>query len=70
MKDAGARQTQSQSMLQNLVSQAETVSTDQVASELLALSDQSAGVLSDNVDAIAADPDQVSSGRLKRFRAK
>jgi len=37
MKDAGARQTQSQSMLQNLVSQAETVSTDQVASELLAL---------------------------------
>jgi hypothetical protein len=37
MADAGARQTQSQSMLQNLVSQAETVSTDQVASELLAL---------------------------------
>jgi hypothetical protein len=37
MKDAGARQTQSQSMLQNLVSQAETVSPDQVASELLAL---------------------------------
>jgi len=37
MKDAGARQTQSQSMLQNLVSQAETVSSDQVASELLAL---------------------------------
>ena len=37
MKDAGARQTQSQAMLQNLVSQTETVSTDQVASELLAL---------------------------------
>jgi len=37
MQEAGARQTQSQSMLQNLVSQAETVSSDQVASELLAL---------------------------------
>jgi flagellar hook-associated protein 3 FlgL len=37
MKDAGTRQTQAQSMLQNLVSQTETVSTDQVASELLAL---------------------------------
>ena len=37
MKDAGTRQTQAQSMLQNLVDQTETVSTDQVASELLAL---------------------------------
>ncbi len=37
MQDAGARQTQSQSMLQNLVDQAETVSPDQVASEILAL---------------------------------
>jgi flagellar hook-associated protein 3 FlgL len=37
MKDAGARQTQSASMLQNLIDAAETVSPDQVASELLAL---------------------------------
>jgi flagellar hook protein FlgE len=37
MKDAGARQTQSQSMLQNLIDQAETVSTDRVASQILAL---------------------------------
>ena len=37
MKDAAARQTQSQSMLQNIIDQAETVSTDQVASEILAL---------------------------------
>jgi flagellar hook-associated protein 3 FlgL len=37
MKDAGARQTQSQTMLQNIIDQAETVSTDQVASEILAL---------------------------------
>jgi flagellar hook-associated protein 3 FlgL len=37
MKDAGARQTQSQSMLQNLIDSAETVSTDQVASQILAL---------------------------------
>jgi flagellar hook-associated protein 3 FlgL len=37
MKDAGARQTQAQSMLQNIVAQTETVSTDQVASQILAL---------------------------------
>jgi flagellar hook-associated protein 3 FlgL len=37
MKDAGARQTQSQAMLQNIIDQAETVSTDQVASQILAL---------------------------------
>jgi len=37
MKDAAARQTQSKSMLQNLIDQAETVSTDQVASQILAL---------------------------------
>jgi flagellar hook-associated protein 3 FlgL len=37
MKDAGARQTQTQSMLQNIVSGAESVSPDQVASEILAL---------------------------------
>jgi hypothetical protein len=37
IQDAGARQTQSQSMLQNIVDTTETVSTDQVASEILAL---------------------------------
>ncbi len=37
MKDASARQTQSQAMLQSLVDQAETVSPDQVASQILAL---------------------------------
>ena len=37
MKDAGARQTQTASMLQNLIDAAETVSPDQVASELLSL---------------------------------
>jgi hypothetical protein len=37
MQDAGARQTQTQSMLQNLIDQTETVSTDQVASQILAL---------------------------------
>jgi flagellar hook-associated protein 3 FlgL len=37
MKDAGARQTQAQSMLQNIVAQTETVSSDQVASQILAL---------------------------------
>jgi flagellar hook-associated protein 3 FlgL len=37
MKDAGARQTQAQSMLQNIVAQTETVSPDQVASQILAL---------------------------------
>ena len=37
MKDAGTRQTQTQSMLQNLIDQAENVSSDQVASEILAL---------------------------------
>ncbi|HTA99966.1 MAG TPA: flagellar protein [Bradyrhizobium sp.] len=37
MSAAGTRQTQTQSMLQNLISQAETVSPDQVASQILAL---------------------------------
>ena len=37
MKDATARQTQTQAMLQNIVDQAESVSTDQVASQILAL---------------------------------
>jgi flagellar hook-associated protein 3 FlgL len=37
MTDAGARQTQTQTMLQNMVAQTETVSSDQVASEILAL---------------------------------
>jgi flagellin-like hook-associated protein FlgL len=37
MKDAGARQTQSQTQLQNIIDQTETVSTQQVASQLLAL---------------------------------
>jgi flagellar hook-associated protein 3 FlgL len=37
MKDASARQTQSQTMLQNVVDQTETVSTEQVASQILAL---------------------------------
>ena len=37
MSAAGDRQTQTQSMLQNLISQAETVSPDQVASQILAL---------------------------------
>jgi flagellar hook-associated protein 3 FlgL len=37
MKDIAARQSQSQLMLQNLVDQTETVSSDQVATEILAL---------------------------------
>jgi flagellar hook-associated protein 3 FlgL len=37
MKDASARQSQTQNMLQNMVDQTETVSTQQVASEILAL---------------------------------
>jgi hypothetical protein len=37
MKDVAARQSQSQLMLQNLVDQTETVSSDQVATEILAL---------------------------------
>lgn len=37
MKDATARQAQSQVMLQNMVGSTETVSTEQVASEILAL---------------------------------
>ncbi len=37
MKDATSRQTQTQAMLQNIVDQAESVSPDQVASEVLAL---------------------------------
>jgi len=37
IKDAAARQTQAQGQLQGIVDQAESVSTDQVASELLAL---------------------------------
>src|ERR1700682_3622920 len=37
MKNATSRQTQSQAMLQSIVDQAETVSPDQVASEVLAL---------------------------------
>ena len=37
MKDASARQTQSKTMLQNVVDQTETVSTEQVASQILAL---------------------------------
>ncbi|MGA9089798.1 MAG: flagellar protein [Bradyrhizobium sp.] len=37
MKDASARQTQSQTMLQNVVDQTETVSTAEVASQILAL---------------------------------
>ena len=37
MKEAGARQSQTKTMLQNIVDQTETVSTQQVASELLAL---------------------------------
>jgi flagellar hook-associated protein 3 FlgL len=37
MKDAGARQTQAKGMLQGIVDQAENVSSDQVASQILAL---------------------------------
>jgi flagellar hook-associated protein 3 FlgL len=37
MQDATARQTQSQALLQNMISTTETVSPDQVASEVLAL---------------------------------
>jgi flagellar hook-associated protein 3 FlgL len=37
MKEAGARQSQTQALLQNIVDQTETVSTQQVASEILAL---------------------------------
>jgi hypothetical protein len=37
MKDAKARQTQAQTMLQNMVDQAEGISNDQVASQILAL---------------------------------
>jgi flagellar hook-associated protein 3 FlgL len=37
MKDASARQTQSQTQLQNVIDQTETVSTQEVASQLLAL---------------------------------
>ena len=37
MKDIAARQSQSRIMLQNIVDQSETVSSDQVATELLAL---------------------------------
>jgi flagellar hook-associated protein 3 FlgL len=37
MKDASARQTQTQTMLQNVVDQTETVSTQEVASQILAL---------------------------------
>jgi hypothetical protein len=37
MKDASTRQTQAKGMLQNIVEQAESVSTDQVASQILAL---------------------------------
>lgn len=37
MKDAGARQTQTKAMLQNIVDGAESVSPDQVASQILAL---------------------------------
>jgi flagellar hook-associated protein 3 FlgL len=37
MKDATARQTQTQSMLQNIVADTETVSTQEVASQILAL---------------------------------
>jgi flagellar hook-associated protein 3 FlgL len=37
MKEASARQTQTQTMLQSIVDQTETVSTQQVASEILAL---------------------------------
>jgi flagellin-like hook-associated protein FlgL len=37
MKDASARQTQTQTLLQNVVDQTETVSTQEVASQILAL---------------------------------
>src|SRR5262249_6688425 len=37
MKDASSRQTQAQTILQDMVGKTETVSTDQVASEVLAL---------------------------------
>jgi len=37
MKEASARQTQTQTMLQNIVDQTETVSTQEVASQILAL---------------------------------
>jgi hypothetical protein len=37
MKDATARQTQTQAMLQNIVADTETVSTQEVASQILAL---------------------------------
>jgi flagellar hook-associated protein 3 FlgL len=37
MKDASGRQTQTQTMLQNIVDQTETVSTQEVASQILAL---------------------------------
>ena len=37
MKDATARQKQAQGMLQSIVDQTETISPDQVASQILAL---------------------------------
>ena len=63
MKDATARQTQTQSMLQNMVDSTETVSTGPGGQPDPGAADQPAGVLSDHVDALAADADQISSAR-------
>ena len=66
MKDATARQTQSQTMLQNMVDSTETVSTRSGRQRNPGAADRAAGVLPDHLDAVATDPDQVSAGRLVR----
>ena len=66
MKDITSRQNQSQLMLQNLVDQTETVSSDQVATEIFGAADQIAGIISNHIDALAADAREVPADRIVR----
>ena len=64
MKAASDRQTQTQSVLQNMIDSTETVSTEQVASQILATSDLLVRLLPDDLHAFQLTLTKFLSGGL------
>ena len=59
MKDATARQKLTQATMQNIIDQAENVSTDEVAKSVAGAADRPAGVIPDHGNALAAQPGKI-----------
>ena len=67
MQDATARQTQTQTLLQNMIAQHRDRFDGTGGQRDPGAADQPAGVIPDHLDAFAIDPDQISSARRLRF---